>query len=412
MTKEFFSVTPVETVFEYISGFSATDVEKTDLLYAGGRILAEEVVSDIDLPGFDRSTMDGYAVRASDTFGASESNPAYLDICGSIAMGRKPDVTVSPGKAARIATGGMLPDGADAVMMIEHTSEIDNNTIEVYRRVAPGTHVIQKDEDIRRNTRLLEPGRRLRPQETGIIAAMGKPVIRVYKKPVIGIISTGDEVVPADSVPETGCIRDINTYTLSSAIHLCGGVPRSYGIVEDQFDALFAAARKAVDESDMVILSGGSSVGTRDLTIEVIEALAGSKILVHGLPVRPGKPTILAEAGGKSIWGLPGHVASAMVIFEVFVKPCIRHIGGEVGISGKNYAVPAILTRNLSSAQGRIDYVRVKIVEKEGTCFAAPILGPSGLIRTMLDADGLIKIGMNSEGLLKGAEVLVMPFQY
>ncbi len=411
MTKEFFSVTPVETVFEYISEFPRTAVEKIGLLEAGGRVLAEKIVSDIDLPGFDRSTMDGYAVRASDTFGASESNPAYLDICGSIAMGQKPEVAVSSGKAARIATGGMLPEGADAVMMIEHTSEIDDATIEVYRRVAPGTHVIQKDEDIRKNTLLLSPGRRLSPQETGIIAAMGKPVVRVYQKPVIGIISTGDEVVPADSIPETGCIRDINTYTLSAAIHLCGGTPRSYGIVGDRFGALLGTAQKAVAESDMVIISGGSSVGTRDLTIEVIEALSGARIRVHGLPVRPGKPTILAEAGGKSIWGLPGHVASAMVIFEVFVKPCIRHIGGEQAPSGKHYRIPATLSRNLSSAQGRIDYVRVRIVEKDGACFAEPILGPSGLIRTMLEADGLIKIGMNSEGLEKGANVLVMPFQ-
>ncbi|MFO8111508.1 MAG: molybdopterin molybdotransferase MoeA [Desulfosalsimonadaceae bacterium] len=411
MTKEFFSVTPVETVFEYLSGFSRTDVEKIGLLDAGGRVLAEQIVSDIDLPGFDRSTMDGYAVRASDTFGASESNPAYLDICGSIAMGQKPDVTLSSGKAARIATGGMLPEGADAVMMIEHTSEIDDATIEVYRRLAPGTHVIQKDEDIRKNTLLLSPGRRLSPQETGIIAAMGKSVVRVHRKPVIGIISTGDEVVPADSIPETGCIRDINTYTLSAAIHLCGGEPRSYGIVGDRFDALLETAQKAVSESDMVIISGGSSVGTRDLTIEVIEALSGARIRVHGLPVRPGKPTILAEAGGKSIWGLPGHVASAMVIFEVFVKPCIRHIGGEAAPSGKHYRIPATLSRNLSSAQGRIDYVRVRIVEKDGAYFAEPILGPSGLIRTMLEADGLIKIGMNSEGLEKGANVLVMPFQ-
>ncbi len=411
MTKEFFNVTPVETIFEYIAEFSGTGTEIVDLLAAGGRILAGEIVSDIDLPGFDRSTMDGYAVRASDTFGASEGNPAYLDICGSIAMGEKPDITVLPGKAARIATGGMLPEGADAVMMVEHASEIDDMTIEVYRRVAPGTHVIQKDEDIRKNTRLLSPGTFLRPQETGIIAAMGMPRVTVYKKPVVGIISTGDELVPIERHPEAGFIRDINTYTLASAIHLCGAVPVSCGIVEDRFDPLFAAAECALSQCDMLILSGGSSVGTRDLTVEVIEALPGAAIRVHGLPVRPGKPTILAEAGGKSIWGLPGHVASAMVIFEIFVKPCIRHISGDRGaFDGNDFRIPAVLTRNLSSAQGRIDYVRVRTVEKEGALFAEPVLGPSGLIRTMLDADGLIRIGMNSEGLEKGVQVMVMPF--
>lgn len=412
MTREFFNVTPVETVFTLISGFPKTETEDVPLLEAAGRILARGMDADIDLPGFNRSTMDGYAVRASDTFGASEGNPAYLEICGSIQMGEKPAVSVSTGKTARIATGGMLPDGADAVMMIEHTSEIDDTTIEVYKRVAPGTHVIQKDEDFRKNSRLLEPGTPLRPQEIGIIAAMGKTSVSVFKKPVIGIISTGDEVVPADRVPEAGCIRDVNTYTLAAAIHSCGGVPRSYGVVKDRLDELSAVAEKALAESDMVILSGGSSVGTRDLTIEVIEGFPDAVIHVHGLPVRPGKPTILANAGGKSVWGLPGHVASAMVIFEVFVKPCIDHIRGKNPLKEKTWRIPAFLTRNLSSAQGRIDYVRVRLVEEDGACFAEPVLGPSGLLRTMLAADGLIKIDMNTEGLLKDAIVKVMPFPY
>ena len=410
MSKEFFSVTPVETVFETIAGFPETRIENVPLLNAAGRILAEAVVSDIDLPGFDRSTMDGYAVRASDTFGASEGNPAYLEICGSIAMGEKPEATVSSGTAARIATGGMIPRGADAVMMIEHTSEIDETTIEVYKRIAPGTHVIGKDEDIKKNTRLLEAGVRIGSREAGVIAAMGRTEVKAYKKPVIGIISTGDEVVPADSVPETGCIRDINTYTLSAAIDACGAAPKSYGIVADRFAPLYALTEKALDACDMVILSGGSSVGTRDLTIEVIEALPDSSILVHGLPVRPGKPTILARTGIKPVWGLPGHVASAMVIFDIFVKPCILHIGGSTAAAQRHFSIPATLTRNLASAQGRIDYVRVRIIEKDGTYMAEPVLGPSGLIRPMLDADGLIKIDMNTEGLEKGTEVRVMPF--
>jgi molybdopterin molybdotransferase len=412
MSKEFFSVTPVETLFEYIAGFSHTGIESVGLLDAAGRILAEDVIADADLPGFDRSTMDGFALRAADTFGASESNPAYLEVCGTVHMGARPDIAITPGNAARIATGGMLPDGADAVMMIEHTSEISDTTIEVYRRVAPGAHVIRKNEDFKKDARVLEPGRRLRPQEIGVAAAMGRSAIKVYRKPIVGIISTGDEVVEQDSVLKTGCIRDINTHTLSAAIQMSGGIPRAYGIVKDQFDALLFSAEKAVGESDVVIISGGSSVGTRDLTIEVIESLPESKILVHGLPVSPGKPTILAKSGGNIIWGLPGHVASAMVIFEIFVKPCIRRIGGEAVFYGQTYGIPATLTRNLSSAQGRIDYVRVRISEKDGSYFAEPILGPSGLIRTMTDADGLIRIDMNTEGLEKGVIVRVIPFQH
>ena len=410
MTKEFFSVTPVETVFEHIRGFSPTDTETIDIAFAAGRMLAAEITADMDLPGFDRSTMDGYAVRAADTFGASEGNPAYLEIVGSIAMGETPDISVRAGRAAQIATGGMLPPGADAVVMIEHTSELDETTIEVYRRVAPGAHVITKDEDFGKGERILFPGRRLMTSEIGVIAAMGQTAVSVYKKPVVGIISTGDEVVPADTKPEAGCIRDINTHTLTAAIHGCGGTPRSYGIVADRFDDLFHTVQKALEESDIVILSGGSSVGTRDLTIEVIDALGDAQVLAHGLPVRPGKPTILATSGSRILWGLPGHVASAMVIFDVFVRPCIRQVGGDADPMREQHALFATLTRNIASAQGRIDYVRVRVEEQDGAYLARPVLGPSGLIRPMLEADGLIRIGMNTEGLLKGTAVRVIPF--
>lgn len=411
MTKEFFSVTPVETVFEHIAGFSPTHAETIDIADAAGRVLAAEITADMDIPGFDRSTMDGYAVRAADTFGASEGSPAYLEIVGSIDMGETPDIAVRAGRAARIATGGMLPPGADAVVMIEHTSELDETTIEVYRRVAPGAHVITKDEDFKKDERILLPGRRLMTSEIGVIAAMGQTAVSVFKKPVAGIISTGNEVVPAGTKPGAGCIRDINTHTLTAAIHGCGGIPRSYGIVADRFDELFHTVQKALEESDIVLLSGGSSVGTRDLSIEVIEALGDARILAHGLPVRPGKPTILATTtGGKILWGLPGHVASAMVIFDVFVRPCIRQVGGEADPLRERHALFATLTRNIASAQGRIDFVRVRVEEQDGAYLARPVLGPSGLIRPMLEADGLIRIGMNTEGLLKGTEVRVIPF--
>ncbi len=410
MTKEFFSVTPVETVFEYISGFSPINTETIELADAAGRVLAAEITADMDLPGFDRSTMDGYAVRAADTFGASEGNPAYLEIEGSIAMGETPDIAIRAGRAARIATGGMLPPGADAVVMIEHTSELDETTIEVYRRVAPGAHVIAKDEDFRKGEHLLYPGRRLMTSEIGVIAAMGQTTVSVYKQPVVGIISTGDEVVPAGTKPEAGCIRDINTHTLTAAVRGCGAIPRAYGIVADRFDELFHTVQKALEESDIVILSGGSSVGTRDLTIEVIEALGDARVLAHGLPVRPGKPTILATRSSKVLWGLPGHVASAMVIFDVFVRPCIRRIGGDAEPMREQHTLFATLTRNIASAQGRIDFVRVRVEERGGVYLARPVLGPSGLIRPMLEADGLIRIGMNTEGLLKGTEVRVIPF--
>jgi len=409
MTKEFFNVTPVARVFELISAFEPVETETVDLLEATGRILAEDVISDIDLPGFDRSTMDGYAVRAADTFGASEGNPAYLTIRGSIPMGTRPDRSVGPGEAVRIATGGMMPEGADGVTMIEHAAEIGGETLEVYKRIAPGTHVVKRDEDIGKHARVLAAGTPIRPQETGILAALGKSRVTVYRRPVVGIISTGDELVAIDREPAPGRIRDVNTYTLAGAVSAAGGIPRIYGIVFDIFEPLLAAAEQALTETDAVLLSGGSSVGTRDLTVEVIGAMPGAEILVHGIPVRPGKPTILARIGGKAFWGLPGHVTSALVIFEKFVRPFIGQIGGNRLFFENHFGIPAVLTRNLASAQGRIDCVRVRLTEKDGIYYAEPVLGPSGLIRTLVEADGLIEIDMNTEGLVKGTVVRVFP---
>lgn len=408
MTKEFFSVTPVERVFEYISSFEPVGTETIPLLEATGRILAGEVVSGIDIPGFDRSTMDGYAVRAADTFGASEGNPAYLAIRGTINMGTRPERAIGPGEAIRIATGGMMPEGADGVIMIEHAAEIDGETLEIYKRIAPGTNVVKRDEDIGINTRVLTAGTPIRPQEAGILAALGKARISVYKKPIIGIISTGDELVTIDREPAPGQVRDVNTFTLSGAVTAAGGIPRIYGIIKDNFDPLLAAAGRVLTETDAVLLSGGSSVGTRDLTIDVIAAMAGSEILVHGIPVRPGKPTILAAIAGKAFWGLPGHVTSALVIFDIFVRPFVGHLGGNRLFLENRRGIPAVLTRNVVSAQGRIDYVRVRIIEKNGVYHAEPVLGPSGLIRTMVEADGLIEIDMNTEGLEKGTPVNVI----
>ncbi|MGM0452897.1 MAG: molybdopterin molybdotransferase MoeA, partial [Thermodesulfobacteriota bacterium] len=257
---------------------------------------------------------------------------------------------------------------------------------------------------------VIEAGTLIRPQEAGLLAAVGRTAVRVYKKPVVGIISTGDELVAAEQKPATGQIRDVNTYTLSGLITEAGGVPWPVGIIADRFDELSAAAQNALDACDMVIISGGSSVGTRDLTIDVINVLPDSEILVHGIPIRPGKPTILASAAGKAFWGLPGHVASAMVVFQIFVTPFIRHIGGRALCLKRPYSVSAVLTRNVSSAQGRVDYVRVRLTESADGFQAKPILGPSGLIRPMVEADGLIEIDMNTEGLEKGAPVAVIPF--
>jgi molybdopterin molybdotransferase len=407
--KEFFKVTDLNKVLEYVSAFPRVKIEDIPLVESLGRILAEDMNADVDLPNFMRSTMDGYAVCASSTFGASEANPAYLVVKGSVPMGTFPDFSIGAGEAARISTGGMLPKGADSVVMIEHTEAIDTTTIEVYRSVAPAQNILEKGEDFHKGAVLVPTGKRIRAQEIGLLAAFGIEKCTVYKKPVIGIISTGDEVVPVKDMPAPGQIRDINIYTLAGLVQKSGAIPITYGIVRDDFDDLFEKCTAALTQSDMVLISGGSSVGARDYTIEVLSALPASEILFHGISISPGKPTILARSRNQAVWGLPGQVTSTMVVFEIVVKPFIEHVCGLLPEHKRHFNLSARLGRNVSSTQGRADYIRVKLFQKDGTLWAEPMLGKSGLINTMVKADGLIEIGVNTEGLDKGAEVDVIP---
>lgn len=406
--KEFFKVETIENVLAHVGTFPVVGTEDVPITQVFGRILAEDILSDIDIPDFNRSTMDGFAVGASSTFGASEANPAYLSIVGKVNMGDFPDFDVGPGEAAAISTGGMLPERADSVIMVEHTDHLDETTIEAYKSVAPGQNIIEKGEDVGTTEAVLTRGMMVRPQEAGLLAASGKENIRVFKKPVIGIISTGDEIVSVGEVPGAGRIRDINTHTLYGQVQNAGGTPVTYGIVRDNYDDLKKKCKQALEASDMVLISGGSSVGARDFTVDVLNAIDDTQILVHGISISPGKPTILARSGQKAFWGLPGHVVSAMVVFSVVVKPFIQHISGTRSESKNGFTLPANLTRNLASAQGRVDFVRVRLKERQSEILAEPILGKSGLINTMVKADGLIRIDMNTEGLEKGTIVPVM----
>jgi molybdopterin molybdotransferase len=406
--KEFFKVKTIDQVLEYRQRFPLMPTESVPLADSVGRILATDIRSDIDLPDFSRSIMDGFAVKGSSTFGASEGNPAYLNVTGTVAMGDSPKISVGPGEAVRISTGGMLPAGTDSVVMVEHTAPIDDTTIEVYRSVAPGQNMVTVGEDIKKGEIVLTAGRRIRPQEAGMLAALGSQSVTVYKKPIIGIISTGDEIVPVSEVPGPGRIRDINTYTLSGLIQEAGAAPVQFGIVRDDYQALLAESSRALNQCDMILVSGGSSVGARDFTIDVISAMQDAAILFHGISISPGKPTILARIKNKAFWGLPGHVVSAMIVFARIVKPFIDHISG-YRAPERESRLAARLSRNLASAQGRVDYIRVRTYHKAGSLWAEPILGKSGLINTMVKADGLIEIGMNTEGLDKGAAVEVIP---
>ncbi|MFZ5570422.1 MAG: gephyrin-like molybdotransferase Glp [Thermodesulfobacteriota bacterium] len=407
--KDFFTVADLPQVLAMRDTLPSVQVEEVRLFESMGRVLAEEITADEDLPPFPRSTMDGYAVRAADTFGASESNPAYLGIVGEVEMGVAPEFSVMSGQTAGVPTGGMLPRGADSVVMVEHSALIDAQTLEIHRSVAPGQNMVAAGEDFPKGRVILPVGSRLRPQEMGLLAALGKERLLVFRRPVIGIISTGDELVPVDRAPREGEIRDTNTYTLSGFVQAAGGLPLAFGIVKDHSLTLVRTIRSALEQSDMVILSGGSSVGMRDLTIQSISSLPDSRIRVHGIAISPGKPTILGVVGEKMVWGLPGHVVSAMIVFQMIVRPFVEKLGGLSTAQERRFPIYAALSRNIASAQGRVDFVRVRLMEKEGRVLADPVQGKSALMNTMIRADGLVVIGRDREGLEKGTVVGVIP---
>ncbi len=400
----FFKVKSLEKVLTLKEQFLSVQAESIPVGKSYSRILAKDVVAPKDLPGFRRATMDGYAVVASATFGASESTPAWLEVCGTILMGDVPNFILEPGKAAKISTGGMLPKGADSVVMVEHSEMIDDLSVEVYKSVAPLQNVIDASEDFSKDEIVLAQGTLIRPQEAGLIAGLGLARIEVFKVPTVGIISTGDEIIPIEEDPAPGKIRDINSYSLSGQIKEAGGQPICYGIVGDDPKALKHAIEKAIDETDMVLISGGSSVGTRDYTVDVLSSLPDTDILVHGMSISPGKPTILANSGDKPVWGLPGQVVSAMVVLKIVVIPFLSKLKGQ-GVKTKEIKIPAKLSRNVASAQGRRDFVRVVLEQEKGQWVAKPVLGKSGLIRTMIHADGLLEIGEHIEGVEKDTMV-------
>jgi len=314
-------------------------------------------------------------------------------------MGRAPDGPLLPGEAWRIPTGGMLPEGADAVVMVEHTEEAGPDMVAVLRPVAPEENVVRRGDDVRAGEVIFQAGKRLRPQDIGLLAACGVTYVRVFKRPVVGIIGTGDEVVGGEAVPGPGQVRDVNTPALAAAVAESGGVPVVYGIVPDELPALQKTLVKAVAECDLVLLSGGSSVGARDLTLQAIQSLAGAAVLFHGLAVKPGKPTIGAAVEGKAVFGLPGHPVSALVVFEFLVRPLLE--------PERSSRVPlrVRLGRSLRSAPGREDYVRARLVVRDGELVAEPILGKSGLIATLSRADGLVRLPLDVAGVEAGGMV-------
>jgi len=404
--QEYFQVVSPQRAREILSRFAFREKEEIPTPNALDRFLLSDIYSPENIPPYSRSTVDGYTVASKDTFGASASKPSYLKLAGSIEMGQVPCRSLGPGEAFQIHTGGMLPSGADAVVMFEHMRIQDEN-IELSRPVSPWENVMKAGEDYSKGDLVAKKGQRLRPQDIGAIAGAGIPVVSVLKRPVVGLVSTGDEIVPLGQKPRDGQIRSINHYALGSGIIESGAILEDLGHIPDSLYSFKEKVEIALNRCDYIIISGGSSVGTRDLTLKALGAFNPCELLFHGIAAAPGKPTLAAVIGpSRLVLGLPGHPASAYIVFIAFIRPLLQ---GHKEIEWSP-SVRAILDRDLSSAPGREEYVRVLLEEKQDVLHAIPLLGKSGGIRTLASAQGLVRIGMDREGLEKGEIVDVLLF--
>ena len=415
---EFFNVLPPDEarrlLFEHITLPVRSEMWPTvDSL---GRVTVEPTYAPQALPSFRRSTMDGYAVRAEDTYGASETLPVVLTVMSEVEMGKASLFPIGKYSAAVVHTGGMIPDVADAVVQIEHTQQVDPANsirfpfeIEVFKAVAVGQNVLQVGEDVEQGTQVI-PGRHyLRAQDLGGLLALGITEIMVARRPRVAIIATGDEVVEPGADPGPGEIRDINSYTVAGQTRNAGGIPMLFGIMPDNFAVLKEAAEKAIEENDMVVMSAGSSVSVRDMTVKVMEELGEPGVLLHGVATRPGKPTIIGVAAGKPLIGLPGNPVSAMIQFFMFGTPTIYRLQGLLR-PPRQGIVWARISANIASESGREDYVPAKLEDSVEGLMAKPVFGKSNLIYTLVNADGLIKVPLNSGGLEAGDWVEVHLF--
>ena len=410
----FFQLISAADFLGLLQGFPPLPPEEVSLAVALGRILTRNITTPEPLPPFARSTMDGFAVRARDTFGCSDSEPALLTIAGEVRMGRAAtDLALQPGHTAAIWTGGALPAQGDSVVMVEFTHRLDEGTVEIQRPVAPGDNVIRPGEDYDQDAVVLRRGHRLRPQDLGVLAGIGITTVAVHRRPRVAIISTGDELVVPERQPGPGQIRDINSTTLAALVAECGGEPVSLGITPDSLAELTTACRQGLSlPADVVLLSGGSSVGRRDFTLEVFARLEKTEVLAHGVSIRPGKPTILARRDNVALYGLPGHVGSAIVVFHLLVRPLLRRLAGDLAAPGLRRLM-AVTSEQIPSVIGREDYVRVTLDQNRthSLPLATPVYGKSGLLHPLVRADGLLVIHRDTEGLDQGeqAEVLLFP---
>ena len=385
--------------------------EELPLEQALGRYCGQDLAAPEELPNHPRSVMDGFALRAADTYGASSQLPAYLQISGEIKMGCLPTSGPQPGECYRIATGGLLPPGCDAVVMLEHTVAGGDGLLEVVKPVAPGANIIERGDDVRRQEVLFKAGRQLRPCDLGLLAGLGLSRLAVYRRPTVGIISTGDEIVPPNEIPPPGKIRDMNMRTITALVEAQGAEARPYGIVGDNEAAFVALLQQALDQCDMVLFSGGSSVGVGDLGERVLKRLTSPGILVHGVAVKPGKPVIIAQHGQVPIFGLPGHPVSAATAYALFVRPTLQLLAGANRPTWQPRPTGrALLQRSLNSAAGRTDLIPVVLQEEVGELQALPVLGKSSALSTLVRAEAWIMIAAHLQGLSAGSPVDIYQF--
>lgn len=407
---ELFKVASVEEVnqilrekFNYILNSQEVSLEE-----AYGRILYEDILSKVNVPNFRRSTVDGYAVNSKAVAGASEAIPAIFNLKGEVLMGQESKTNIdSPEECIYVPTGGMVPNGSDSVVMIEYTEKLDNTTILINKPSANGENVVQVGEDVSIGEVVISRGKKLRPYEIGVLSSLGFKKVPVFKKPSIGIISTGDEIVGVEEVPKLGQIRDINTYLLYTSALRDGYEPINYGVVRDNYELLRSTMSTAIEECDIVLVSGGSSVGVKDQTMKVIQSFRNAEIFIHGISIKPGKPTILGKVNEKAVFGLPGHPLSCAIVYEIIVKEFINNI---ISNNEKQYPICCDFAINYHKSKGREEYLPVTIRELKDKLLAEPVFSKSGLITGFSKAYGYIKIEKNLEGLREGEKVSVYRF--
>ncbi len=383
--------------------------EEIESRTALGRVTTVDVCSAEFLPAFTRSTVDGFAVLASSTHGASDALPVYLTLAGEVPMGMESTIKIDGEQTAIIHTGGMLPEGADAVVMMEQTQTTTDNLIEILKPVSAGENIVLKGEDVKPGDVVIPAGTPIRPAEIGGLLALGITKVKVARKPIVAILSSGDEVIPPEDTPAIGQVRDINSDALASLVLESGGLPQVYPIMPDNQAQITAVINQAFRSSDVVVVTAGSSASTRDMTAEVLDSLGKPGVLVHGINIKPGKPTILAVADGKPLIGLPGNPVSALVIAQLILKPLIHKM---VGLTHHRVqpVINAILTVNLPSLAGRDDYYPVRLFRRPDHCMADPIFYKSNLIFSLVRADGLVHIPPEKTGVPAGETVEVILF--